>query len=108
MVSSNQRKTRTTNKIVANSDRPRLVIFRSNKEIYATVIDAKGKVLAAANSLKTTGITKAKAAEKVGTEIATKAKANKVTEIVFDRRGYKYHGRVAALAKAARDAGLKF
>ncbi len=103
-----QRKNRVTNKIKATSTRPRLIIFRSNKEIYASIIDDSGNVRAQASSLKISNINKTQTAEKVGEEIANKAKAAKISEIVFDRRGYKYHGRVAALAKAARDKGLKF
>jgi len=103
-----QRKNRITNKITANSLRPRMVIFRSNKEIYASLIDNSGKVIAASSSLKAGEKNKTKAAELVGTDIAAKAKEKKVLEIVFDRRGYRYHGRVAALAEAARKAGLKF
>lgn len=102
------RKIRVTNKIKSATQKPRMVIFRSNKEIYATIVDNSGKVLAASSSLKITEKNKTAVAEKVGADIASRAKANKIVEIVFDRRGYRYHGRVAALAKAAREAGLKF
>lgn len=108
MSSISQRKNRTSNKITENSKRPRMVIFRSNKEIYASIIDNSGKVVAASSSIKLTEKNKTKAAELVGVDIAVKAKEKKVLEIAFDRRNYRYHGRVAALAEAARKTGLKF
>ena len=95
--------------------RPRLSVFRSSKNIYAQVIDdAKGVTLAAASSLekdfrsgKKTGADKA-AAEAIGKLIAERAAKAGVTEVVFDRGGYLYHGRVKALADAARAGGLNF
>jgi large subunit ribosomal protein L18 len=95
--------------------RPRLSIFRSSQHIYAQVInDADGKTLAAASTLdkgvKADGKTGANvaAATTVGKLIAERAKAAGVTKVVFDRGGYRYHGRVRALADAAREAGLEF
>jgi len=95
--------------------RPRLSVHRSGKNIYAQVIDdGPGRTLAAASSLDRdlrgslkTGADLA-AAKAVGALIAERAKAAGVTEVVFDRGGYLYHGRVRALAEAAREAGLKF
>jgi large subunit ribosomal protein L18 len=94
--------------------RLRLSVFRSNKNIYAQVIDdAQGVTLAAASSLESgegapeKGADKA-AAEAVGRLIAARAKEKGVTDVVFDRGGYLYHGRVKALADAAREAGLNF
>jgi large subunit ribosomal protein L18 len=95
--------------------RPRLSVFRSGKHIYAQVIDdAKGHTVAAASTLDASikgagqkGADKA-AAEKVGTLIAERAKAAGVTTVVFDRGGYIYHGRIKALADAARAGGLSF
>ncbi|GHD58876.1 50S ribosomal protein L18 [Thalassobaculum fulvum] len=95
--------------------RPRLSVFRSSKHIYAQVIDdAEGRTLVAASSLDKdlkgrikTGADKS-AAEEVGKLVAERAKAAGLDEVVFDRGGYIYHGRVKALADAARDAGLKF
>jgi large subunit ribosomal protein L18 len=100
-------------KKVANG-RPRLSVFRSSKQIYAQVIDdAKGVTVAAASSLEKdlkaslkTGADKA-AAEAVGKLVAERAKAAGVETVVFDRGSYMYHGRVKALADAAREAGLK-
>jgi large subunit ribosomal protein L18 len=80
----------------------RLCVFRSNKYIYAQIVDdEKSKTLASAKS----GLSKA---EKAGEDIAKKAKELKIEKVVFDRGGYKYHGRVKALADAARKGGLKF
>lgn len=99
----------------AGSDRPRLSVFRSSKHIYAQIIDDAGsQTLAAASSLDKelraslkSGADKAAAAE-VGKRIADKAKSAGVTEVLFDRGGYLYHGRVKALADAAREGGLVF
>ena len=105
------RRTRTRLKALSNG-RPRLSVFRSSKNIYAQVIDdARGVTLAAASSLE--GEEKAKGADKdaaarVGKLVAERAKEKGVTDVVFDRGGYLYHGRVKALADAAREAGLNF
>jgi len=95
-----------------SAGRPRLSVFRSSKNIYAQVIDdERGVTLAAASSLE--GEKKAKgsdkdAATRVGKLVAERAKEKGVTDVVFDRGGYLYHGRVKALADAAREAGLNF
>ncbi len=98
-----------------SNGRPRLSVFRSSKHIYAQVIDdLKGETLASASSLEKTmrdgGKTGADidAAKAVGKLVAERAVKNGVTEVVFDRGGYLYHGRVKALADAAREGGLKF
>ena len=108
-----QRRTRYALRQAANG-RPRLSVFRSGKHIYAQVIDdRKGVTLAAASSLDEalkgakTGANK-DAATQVGKLIAERAVAAGVKEVVFDRGGYMYHGRVAALATAAREGGLSF
>ena len=93
--------------------RPRLSVFRSDKNIYAQIIDdSKGVTLAAASSLEDgkgkTGGSNKDAAAKVGKLIAERALKAKITDVVFDRGSYVYHGRVKALADAAREAGLKF
>jgi len=97
------------------ADRVRLSVFRSGKHIYAQLIDdAQGKTLASASSLDKDVKSKAKssstveAAKTVGELIAKKAKDAKVTNVVFDRGGYLFHGRVKALAEAAREHGLSF
>lgn len=97
-------------KVSGTTERPRLTVFRSNKQIYAQVIDdTVGKTLAAASSLKMDlKAPKKEIAAKVGEEIAHKAAEAGVGEVVFDRNGYLYHGRVKELADAARKGGLKF
>ena len=107
-----KRHLRVRNRVAGTAERPRLNVFRSLAHIYAQVIDdEKGMTLAAASSLdkdfqgKGGNIAAAKA---VGAAIAKKALAKGITEVVFDRGGYIYHGRVAALAQAAREGGLKF
>ena len=96
-----------------NKGRPRLSVFRSGKHIYAQVIDdGEGKTLAAASTLEA-DLRSAKggnkdAAAKVGSLVAERAVAAGIKEVVFDRGGYLYHGRVKALAEAAREAGLSF
>lgn len=98
-------------KISGTKECPRLCVFRSNKHIEAQIIDdVAGKTLVAASSvaLKLENGSNVEAAKKVGAAIAEAAKAKKIKEVVFDRGGYVYHGRVAALADAAREGGLKF
>ena len=92
------------------ADRPRLAVFRSSNHIYAQVIDDdRGHTLAAATSLELkSNDTKTDVAKTVGGAIAKAALAAGVTKVVFDRGGYKYHGRVKALADAARSEGLSF
>jgi large subunit ribosomal protein L18 len=92
--------------------RPRLSVYRSNTGMYAQIIDDEGgRTLASASSLKdkkATGIPKIEQAKLVGQAIAAKAKEAGIEQVVFDRNGYLYHGRVKALAEAAREAGLNF
>ncbi|BAU90901.1 MULTISPECIES: 50S ribosomal protein L18 [Methylobacteriaceae] len=111
-----RRKARVRRALKATANgRPRLSVFRSSKQIYVQVIDdAAGRTLAAASSLDKdlkaslkTGADKA-AAEAVGKLVAERAKAAGVTKVVFDRSGYIFHGRVKALADAAREGGLDF
>jgi large subunit ribosomal protein L18 len=95
-------------KVSGTSERPRLAIFRSNKEIYAQIIDdISSSTLASASSKDAKG-TKTEQAAEVGKLIAKTAKTAGVKAVVFDRGGFLYHGRVKALADSARDAGLKF
>ncbi|MBT6401828.1 50S ribosomal protein L18 [candidate division WWE3 bacterium] len=97
-------------KLSGTALRPRLVVFRSITNNYVQLInDDEGKVIAEASDIKSKEKgTKVEKAKKVGEEIAKKAKDNKVEEVVFDRCGYKYHGRVKAVAEGAREGGLKF
>ena len=99
--------------ILGNSSVPRLCVFRSNKAIYAQIIDDETRTtLVSASSLdkdlKIKNGSNVEAAKIVGKSIAEKAKKAKITKVVFDRGGYLYHGRVAALAEAARENGLEF
>ncbi|MEZ7914999.1 50S ribosomal protein L18 [Macellibacteroides fermentans] len=97
-------------KISGTAERPRLTVFRSNKQIYAQVIDdTTGRTLAAASSLKIEdNAPKKEIAAKVGEQIAKSAQEAGVQAVVFDRNGYLYHGRIKELADAARNGGLKF
>ena len=97
-------------KISGTAERPRLTVFRSNKQIYAQVIDdTTGRTLAAASSLKIEeSASKKELAAKVGEQIAKSAQEAGVQVVVFDRNGYLYHGRIKELADAARNGGLKF
>ena len=103
-------KRRVRGKISGSAELPRLSVYKSNKEIYAQLIDDKeGKTLASASSrtLKAKG-NKVEISAEVGKAIAEKAKAAGIENIVFDRNGFVYHGRVKALADGAREGGLKF
>ncbi len=96
-------------KVSGTATRPRLAVYRSNKYVYAQLIDdVAGKTLAAADSRKESGANLTERAGAVGTAIATKAKAAGLTEVVFDRGGFRYQGAVAALADGARQGGLGF
>ena len=106
-----RRKRRIRKKVFGTSERPRLTVFRSARQIYAQVIDdSEGKTLASASSLKADSAEGAKigAAGAVGEALAAACKERGVTRVVFDRNGYLYHGRVKALADGARKGGLEF
>ncbi|MBR4205456.1 MAG: 50S ribosomal protein L18 [Clostridia bacterium] len=107
-----KRHARVRSKISGTAERPRLAVYRSNAHIYAQIIDdVKGVTLVAASSTEKgfDGIGSNKeAAKKVGQMIAEKALAAGISEVVFDRGGYIYHGRVSELAAGAREGGLKF
>lgn len=107
-----RRHARVRKTIRGTSERPRLAVYRSNKYIYAQVIDDRqGRTLAAASSqepdLRSERLN-VETAAKVGALVADRAKGEGVTAVVFDRGGFKYHGRLKALADAAREAGLEF
>jgi large subunit ribosomal protein L18 len=107
-------KMRIRKEIYGTKDVPRLSVFRSNKQIYVQVIDdTSGKTLLSVSSrvkeiAEKAGITKIEQAKMVGKLAAEKSKENGISTVVFDRNGYLYHGRVKALAEAAREGGLKF
>ena len=113
MVSKIQRrnkiKTRIRGKISGTAERPRMSVFRSNKQIYVQLInDLAGVTLLSASSKGMEEGTKTEIAAQVGRNIAAKALEAGITEVVFDRNGYLFHGRVKSLADAAREGGLKF
>lgn len=105
----NKIKTRIRGKVSGTAERPRMTVFRSNKQIYVQLVDdSEGKTLVSASSKGIEEGTKSEVAAKVGQAIAEKALAAGITEVVFDRNGYLFHGRVKLLADAARNGGLKF
>lgn len=113
MITKEERRTkikyRVRNKISGSAERPRMSVFRSNKQIYVQIIDdLSGRTLAAASSLGLEKMPKKEQAAKVGELIAQKAQEAGVQAVVFDRNGYLYHGRVKEVADAARKGGLKF
>ena len=109
LINRYKRHRRVRRKIFGMIERPRLNVFRSSRHIYAQLInDELGETMASASSLKFADENKIKIASDVGSVIAEKAKQIGIKEVVFDRGGYKYHGRVKALADAARDGGLVF
>jgi large subunit ribosomal protein L18 len=106
---------RVRTRVAGTPDRPRLAVYRSNGHIYAQVIeDTTGRTLASASSVdkesrkELKGGNNVAAAKHIGKKIAERARALGIEKVVFDRGGYMYHGRVEALAAAAREAGLKF
>ncbi len=108
-----RRRQRIRKKVEGSTERPRLSVFRSNKQIYAQVIDdSTGRTMASASSIESglrgSAGNKTELAKTVGRRLAERAKGAGVKQVVFDRAGYRYHGRVRALADAAREAGLDF
>ncbi|MDX9750681.1 MAG: 50S ribosomal protein L18 [Flavobacteriales bacterium] len=105
-------KQRVRKHVAGTPQRPRLSVFRSNTGMYAQIIDDEaGRTLVSASSLKDkggAGVPKTEQAKRVGLAIAEKARAAGIEQVVFDRNGYLYHGRVKALADAAREGGLNF
>ena len=104
-----RRKLRVRKKVRGTSERPRLAVFRSAKHIYAQVIDdSRGATIAHASSVTGQEGSKVEVAKSVGSAVAKACIDKGVEQVVFDRGGYRYHGRVRALAESAREAGLKF
>ncbi|MDA8386838.1 MAG: 50S ribosomal protein L18 [Actinomycetota bacterium] len=108
-----KRHRRVRKSVVGTAERPRLAVFRSNRHIVAQIVDdSAGRTIAAASTveaaLRTQATGNAEASAKVGELLAERAVAKGVTKVVFDRGGFKYHGRIAALADAARNKGLEF
>ncbi len=107
-----RRHLRVRKKIEGSATKPRLAVYRSNKHTVAQIIDDITGVTIAAASTHEKGLSSStsnvEAAKKVGETVAKRAKEKGIEKVVFDRGGYKYHGRVAAVADAAREAGIKF
>ena len=110
-----KRKHSIRKRVIGTAERPRLTVFRSARHMYAQVIDdVEGKTIAAASTLEEglqeplKGLKKKDQAKQIGAAVAKKCLAKQVEKVVFDRNGYKYHGRVLNLAAGAREAGLKF
>ena len=110
-----RRKHSIRKKVNGTAERPRLTVFRSSKHIYAQVVnDVAHQTIATASTLdeqiipQLAGLKKSDKAKKIGAAIAERLKAKGIDKVVFDRNGYIYHGRILALADAAREAGLKF
>lgn len=104
-----QRHKRVRVKIIGTKDMPRLAVFSSNAHIYAQLInDDKGQTLVSCNDLKVKTKGKSAKAKEVGKLIAKSATEKKIEKVVFDRGGFKYHGKIKALAEGAREGGLKF
>ena len=109
LAARTRRHERVRKQLAGTSARPRLSVFRSLSHIYAQVIDdGTGRTVAAASDLDVKGAKKSERAQQVGRTIAERAKAAGIEAVVFDRGGYRYHGRVKALADAARASGLRF
>lgn len=110
--SRSKKRIRIRKKIFGTEERPRLCVFRSARHIYAQIIDdAQGKTIVEASTVSTeisSGKGSVEAAKAIGAEIAKKAKGKNIAAVVFDRGGYLYHGRIKALADAAREGGLQF
>lgn len=109
LTSREKRKLRIRKKISGTPERPRLSVFKSNRYVYAQIIDdLNQKTLVAASSLKDLKGANIKSAEFVGEAIAERAKQKDITQVVFDVNGYRYHGVVKAIADSARKSGLVF
>ena len=108
-IARQNRHRRIRSRVVGTANKPRLCVYRSNRAIYAQIIDdVAGRTLAAADSRKQSESPKQEQATQVGTKIATAAKKLGIETVVFDRGGFQYHGAVAAVADAARAEGLAF
>jgi large subunit ribosomal protein L18 len=108
-IQRQRRHERIRSQVSGTEAKPRLSVFRSNKAIYAQLVDdTKGQTLAAASSMEIKGKKGVEAAKMVGATLAKVAKEKKIVVCVFDRGGYEYHGQVKALAEGAREGGLQF
>lgn len=104
-----KRHLRVRNRITGDAERPRLVVFRSLKHIYAQLVDdSTGRTIATVSDLNIEEGKKGERAAEVGKKIAERAKSAGISRVVFDRAGYRYHGRIKAVADGAREGGLEF
>lgn len=104
-----RRQFRIRKRVTGTSNKPRLVVFRSSQHIYAQIIDdSKGVTVVSESDMKVAKGLKKDRAYEIGKKLAEKALKNKIAEVVFDRAGFLYHGRVAEVARGAREGGLKF
>ena len=104
-----RRQKRVRSKIEGTAERPRMCVSRSAQHVYVQVIDdMSGRTLVSLNSYKREGRANAKVCKEIGSSIAQKCKEKNITQVVFDKSGYMYHGRIAAVADGAREGGLKF
>lgn len=108
-IGRTRRHNRIRARIIGTSTRPRLAVYKSNRYLHAQIIDDEaGKTLASGSTKELKATKKTDAAEKLGQELAKRAKAAGISKVVFDRGGFRYTGRVATLAAAARKGGLEF
>lgn len=109
MINRERRHNRIRAKVQGTTERPRLAVYKSNRYLHAQIIDdTKGATVASGSTQEMGKDKKMAAAEKLGLELAKRAKAAGITKVVFDRGGFRYTGRVATLAEAARKGGLEF
>ncbi|MEW6267098.1 MAG: 50S ribosomal protein L18 [Thermodesulfobacteriota bacterium] len=115
MMARLRRQTRVRKKVKGTTERPRLCVFRSSRHMYVQIIDdVSGRTLVTASTMtlglrdKVKGLKKTEAAKMVGRQVAQTALAQGIKKVIFDRNGFLYHGRVAALSESARESGLEF
>lgn len=105
----NKRKLKIRNRVTGTNDRPRLSVYRTNQHIYAQIIDdSSSHTILATSDVKIDKGTKSERAKQVGENLAKLAKTKSITKVVFDRNGFKFHGRIKELAQGAKDGGLIF
>ncbi|MCA9380024.1 50S ribosomal protein L18 [Candidatus Dojkabacteria bacterium] len=105
----NRRKLKIRNRVIGTMERPRLSVYRTNQHIYAQLVDdSNSQTLMATSDVKLEKGTKSEKAKLVGESLAKLAQAKKITKVVFDRNGFKFHGRIKELAQGAKDGGLIF
>jgi large subunit ribosomal protein L18 len=105
----NRRKSKIRNRVIGTNERPRLSVYRTNQHIYAQIVDdSNSQTIVATSDVKLEKGTKSEKAKLVGEKLAKLAQTKKITKVVFDRNGFKFHGRIKELAQGAKDGGLIF